>query len=76
MAPRPFLGGHLLMQPGAYLYRLLSGSMGAHGAGEAALRVDPTVRNALSEFSCQAFVLDPSAPQGVAMSAAMDVRLL
>ncbi|MCA8953415.1 MAG: exo-alpha-sialidase [Planctomycetes bacterium] len=70
-----FLAGRLSMQPQA-VYPLLLGAPNSQHPGTATLGFRLPVHGGVSEFRAQAFVLDPAAPYGVAMSDAVDVRLL
>ncbi|MBK8977601.1 MAG: hypothetical protein IPM29_16950 [Planctomycetes bacterium] len=76
----PFLGGTLWVDPGKLLVAVplqLSGPTGWTGAGAAGLPLsipaDPLLAGA--RIVAQALVVDAGAPQGVAMSAGLDVEL-
>lgn len=71
--PVPFLGGQLVMDPIAHLFVVLGGPASVTPGG-----VTQTFRMTYgvpSEFCWQAFVLDPAAVGGVAMSEGIEVRI-
>lgn len=72
-APVPFLGGQLVLDPVAYLFATLGTQTSSNPGGvDQAVRLLPGMP---AEFCWQAFVLDPGAVGGVAMSAGIEVRV-
>lgn len=77
--PLPFLGGQLLLDPSCVMFLPLGGTAGRPGTGSATVALlHPTppnwLRDPLLDLTFQAFVLDPAAPFGVAMTEAIEVR--
>ncbi len=70
----PFLAGHLLVEPHAHRFVLLGGPSSS-SPGSTILSFRLPASGLLSEFRCQAFVLDPAAAYGVAMSDGTDIRM-
>lgn len=74
--PQAFLAGQLMIDPGPYLLVMLA--TGPGGSSEATVPMDFGWRLPmfLTSIACQAFVPDARAPFGVAMSGALEIRVL
>jgi hypothetical protein len=73
LPPVPFLGGELILDPATYCFLPL-GTATSPAPGSASLTFRAPYGVA-SEFAFQAFVLDPAAVGGVAISEGMEVRI-
>ncbi len=72
--PTPFLGGLLTVEPGAHVILTL-GTASGPTPGQASRQLPFAAAYWFYEFACQAFVLDPGASGGVAVSNGLELRV-